>query len=398
MSVQDMTYRCEHQGGEAGVLTIALVRSDRLLGRGLVGSLEIRVFGSLRLQDRETGIIRPLNGKVRDLFSYLLVAREVVHSREQLAGIFWGDSDGEKARHCLNTTLWRLNRLLAATGASNHLRVGAYNIGFNVASDCWIDVVEFETRCNWAEASGSMSAEQQALLYSQAVSFYDGDLLTDCYDDWCVIERERLRCLYSRALKWLITYHIARKEYPPAIEYARRALVCDPLYEEVHRQLMQIYLATGQPNDALRQYRTCETIIRRELAQEPMPETQAFLSQILGVTPSALPANALSAPSVTYAGGTRRETSDALAAAAAQLCRAAETLEQSHGQLRRVSALLHETIQDVCTTLSALDDKLVWNQCSAQLGRARDALAAVTDSLDSPARTIGGPAPIRLVR
>ena len=363
-----------------------------------MASLEVRVFGSLRLQDRETGIVRPLNGKVRDLFSYLLVAREVVHSREQLAGLFWGDSDSEKARHCLNTTLWRLNRLLAAMGASNHLRVGTYNIGFNAASDCWIDVVEFETRCTWAEASGGKSAEQQALLYSQAVSFYDGDLLTDCYEDWCVIERERLRCLYARALKWLIAYHIARQEYPPAIEYARRALVCDPLYEEVHRQLMQIYLATGQPNEALRQYRACETIVRRELAQEPMPETQAFLKQILRVAPSAVAAPARPTTVAIREGGKQRATSDALAAAAAQLCQAAETLEQSHGQLRRVSALLHTTIQEVCTTLSALDDKMAWNQCAAPLSRARDALAAVTASLDSPPQTISGPVPIRLVR
>lgn len=363
-----------------------------------MASLEIRVFGSLRLQDRETGIVRPLNGKVRDLFSYLLVAREVVHSREQLAGLFWGDSDSEKARHCLNTTLWRLNRLLAASGASNHLRVGAYNIGFNVASDCWIDVVEFETRCNWAEAASGMSTEQQALLYSQAVSFYDGDLLTDCYEDWCVIERERLRCLYARALKWLITYHISRQEYPLAIEYARRALVCDPLYEEVHRQLMQIYLASGQPNEALRQYRACETIIRRELAQEPMPETQAFLKLILGSAPRGAAVQARAATAVRRADGHQREASDTLAAAAAQLCHAAETLEQSHGHLRRVSVLLHTTIQEVCITLSALDDKMAWDQCAAPLGRARDALAAVTASLDNSPRTIAGPVPIRLVR
>jgi DNA-binding SARP family transcriptional activator len=368
-----------------------------------VASLEIRVFGSLRLQDRETGIVRPLNGKVRDLFSYLLVARDVVHSREQLAGIFWGDRDGEKARHCLNTTLWRLNRLLAATGTSNHLRIGAYNIGFNVASDCWIDVVEFETRCNWAEATGNTSPQQQALLYSQAVTFYDGDLLTDCYEDWCVIERERLRCLYARALKWLISYHLSRKEYAPAIEYARRALACDPLYEEVHRQLMQIYLALGQPTDALRQYRACEEIVRRELAQEPMPETQAFLGQILGLAPNLAVVNPNSAPvaaapvAAARTAGYGRDA-DALAAAAAQLCQAAETLEHSHGQLRRVSILLQDTIREVSGTIAALEDKVLWKQCSAPLSRASDALTVIAESLDSAPRVIGASGSIRLVQ
>ena len=365
-------------------------------------SLEIRVFGSLRLQDRETGAIRPLNGKVRDLFSYLLVAREVVHSREQLAGLFWGDRDDEKARHCLNTTLWRLNRLLASAGASNHLRIGAYTIGFNTVSDCWIDVVEFETRCNWAEATGNTAPEQQALLYSQAVAFYDGDLLTDCYEDWCVIERERLRCLYSRALKWLITYHIARDDYAPAIEYARRALVCDPLYEEVHRQLMQMYLAMGQPTDALRQYRACEEIVRRELAQEPMPETQAFLGQILGLTPNLAASGPPHAPArsgrpeptIPY----ERDPADTLAASAAQWCDAAEELQYSHGQLRRVSALLQDTIRDVSNTISALEDKMIWKQCSAQLSRASDALAMIAESLDGAPRAVGTQAPIRLVQ
>ncbi|MHB8644171.1 MAG: AfsR/SARP family transcriptional regulator [Thermomicrobiales bacterium] len=370
-----------------------------------MASLEIRVFGSLRLQDRETGIVRPLNGKVRDLFSYLLVAREVVHSREQLANIFWGDRDGEKARHCLNTTLWRLNRTLASSGASNQLRIGAYNIGFNVSSDCWIDVVEFETRCNWAEASGRTSPEQQATLYSQAVTFYEGDLLTDCYEDWCVIERERLRCLYARALKWLITYHIAREEYAPAIEYARRALACDPLYEEVHRQLIQIYLATGQPTDALRQYRSCEEIVRRELAQEPMPETQALLGQILGVAPGSAVARsqrAAARPEYPIAMATvvgyGRNATDALAEAATQLCNAADTLVQSHGQLRRVSLLLQEMIQEMAGTVSALEDRVAWKQCSAQLSRASDVLVAVAESLDGAPTVIGSPLPIRLVQ
>jgi DNA-binding SARP family transcriptional activator len=385
---------------------LALDIADRcgfFAGEGnVVASLEIRVFGSLRLQDRETGVIRPLNGKVRDLFSYLLVAREVVHSREQLAGLFWGDRDDEKARHCLNTTLWRLNRLLASAGASNHLRIGAYTIGFNVASDCWIDVVEFETRCSWAEATGSTAPEQKALLYSQAIAFYDSDLLTDCYEDWCVIERERLRCLYARALKWLISYYIAKDEYAPAIECARRALICDPLYEEVHRQLMQMYLAMGQPTDALRQYRACEEIVRRELAQEPMPETQAFLGQILGLSPNLATSSAAHAPARSArphpAMRQERDTADALAMAATQLCNAAEALQISHGQLQRVSAMLQDTIRDVSSTISALEDKMIWKQCSAQLSRASDALAVIAESLDSAPRTIGSQSPIRLVQ
>jgi DNA-binding SARP family transcriptional activator len=55
------------------------------------------------------------------------------------------------------------------------------------------------------------------------------------------------------------------------------------LREDVQRDLMQHYLAAGQPAEALHQYRVCEEVLRRELGIEPMPETQALLPRILTV-------------------------------------------------------------------------------------------------------------------
>ena len=244
-----------------------------------MSTLRIRLFGAMDLERDGQPLGRLPSRKVRDLLAYLALNRQLAHPREYLAGLLWGDSDDERARHSLNTALWRLNGVIIGDSGNRVLRVTPYEIGFNAAADVWLDVADFESRCALADQTSSV--DQQARLYAQAVSFYRGDLLPDCYEDWCTLERDRLQCLYLRALGRLVTYHAKRAEHDLAIDFARRVLACDALREEVHRELIELYLAAGQPAAALRQYRQCEELLQRELGAAPMRETQALLGRVL---------------------------------------------------------------------------------------------------------------------
>src|SRR3954454_484984 len=82
--------------------------------RTCVSTLRIKLFGSLDLERDGRALARFPSRKVRDLFAYLALNRQTIHSREHLAGLFWGESDDERARHSLNTALWRLNGVLSA--------------------------------------------------------------------------------------------------------------------------------------------------------------------------------------------------------------------------------------------------------------------------------------------
>jgi DNA-binding SARP family transcriptional activator len=252
-------------------------------------TLHVKLFGSFELEREGRPVERFASRKSGELFAYLALNRRGLHTREHLAGVFWADSEEERARHALNTTLWRINRVLEpAGGCANqrgYLRVTPQHIGFNTASDTWLDVAEFESRCELAERAETPA--QRAALYAQATSFYRADLLVDCYEDWCIVERERLQGLYLRALARLMTHHSAQTEYDLAIDCARRILGCDPLREEVHRDLMRLHLTAGQPAAALRQYRLCEDLLRQELAVEPAPETRALLAPIVGANSPA---------------------------------------------------------------------------------------------------------------
>src|SRR5690242_20977577 len=115
------------------------------------------LFGSLELERDGQPLPRFASRKSGELFAYLALNRKAAHTREHLAGMFWGESAEERARHTLNTTLWRINRVLeppqSAAGGGTHayLRVSPQHIGFNSASGVWLDVAEFESRCQLAE-------------------------------------------------------------------------------------------------------------------------------------------------------------------------------------------------------------------------------------------------------
>jgi len=293
-----------------------------------VGTLEITLFGPLQLTRDGESLPVGAGSRVRDLLSYLVLYRHTPHAREHIAGLFWGDRDDHHARHCLNTALWRLQRLLQPrdSHAAPYLLATTHSIGFNPASDAHIDVAEFEARIALADHLGADAADQQAALYRHAIDVYRADLLPDCYEDWCLAERQRLQHLYLRALGQLMTYYITREQCDDAIAIGLRLLECDPLREEIHRDLITLYLTAGRPADALRQYRACASILERELGIAPMPETRALLPRILAdhAPPAQRIAGNNDACTLDDALRQLRIASTALEAARAELLRATQ--------------------------------------------------------------------------
>src|SRR5947209_6628576 len=130
-----------------------------------------------------------------------------------------------------------------------------------------------------------------------------------------------------------MAYNSANSEYDLAIDCARRILGCDPLREEVHRDLMRLHLNASQPAAALRQYRQCEGLLRNELGVEPAPETRALLTPILSATSGSDRGTLRPAP---------RPTSRDLATVAAKVEHLAAACDAARAQLIEAMALLRE--------------------------------------------------------
>ena len=245
-----------------------------------MSTLDIFLFGGVRVSHT----LWPQGVKVtragQSLLAYLLLQRHRSHQRDTLAGLFWGDHRQDQARSCLSTALWRLRSILEPgnTPKGTYLQMSPLGeVSFNKESDYWLDVARFEDG-----VTGVISPPVEAMrsdgarTLKQSLDLYTGDLLDGFYDDWALHERERVRGLYLNSLARLMAYYKKQGEYEASLDYGQQLLQNDPLREDVHREIMRLYLETGQRALAIKQYELCREILADELGIAPMDETRAL--------------------------------------------------------------------------------------------------------------------------
>jgi predicted ATPase/DNA-binding SARP family transcriptional activator len=255
--------------------------------------LRIQLFGGFQAF-RDGVPLRDFQApKAQSLLAYLLIYRDRAHPRSLLAELFWEGQEESRARANLRNTLHLLRQVLE--GPQGQLGLYLLSEGaalrFNLQSQYSLDIEEFEKNL---DAAHRASGEERVRRLRQAVSLYQGDLLAGFYDDWIFIEQDQLKEKYVQALKDVTMHYREFREYPKAIEWAQRALSANPLQEDLHRQLIELYALAEDRAAALRQYKECAAILKRELAIEPLPETRALYESLQrgqgGVrTPAPLP-------------------------------------------------------------------------------------------------------------
>jgi len=247
--------------------------------------LQVCLFGNVKVTHTGRPSLVKMSHSNQALLAYLLLQRHRSHPRELLAGIFWGNQSQKQARRCLNTALWRLRQVLEPEGIPQGtylLTPSPDEISFNCESNYWLDVAIFEAQGSsiLAKPMQTMTADDADML-KRSLQLYTGELLEAFYDDWTLVERERLRRLYLSSQVHLMRYYKHHGNFEESLACAQKILDQDPLREEIHREMMDLYLASGQRALAVRQYQICHQVLDIELGISPMEETQILYRQIL---------------------------------------------------------------------------------------------------------------------
>ena len=251
-----------------------------------MSSLRVFLFGGFQItHDDDPTANKKMTRGVQALLAYLLLFRHRIHPREVLAGLFWSDHSEERARSCLSTALWRLRRAVEPEGTPKGTYIvttSTGEVGFNQESSHWLEVAEFEEKLSpCLRRPIQQTNEQDPSKLQDALELYTGDLLEGFYDDWALRERERLRLLYMKSLVHLMRCYKEHRDYEKSLACGLQILNHDPLREEIHREVMRLYVECGQRTLALRQYKVCCQILDRELGVPPMEETRLLHNQIL---------------------------------------------------------------------------------------------------------------------
>jgi DNA-binding SARP family transcriptional activator len=248
--------------------------------------IRITLFGALEVAHGQAAPQRPPTQKVLSLLGYLVAHHDVPQGRDKLVDLLWPDLLPRQGRRMLSDALWRARRLLTPPGAEDTplLDISGAAVAFRPTPDTSVDLIAFERLlkpiAGRLDDPDIATAADAIEPMREAVALYRGDFLEDCYDDWTLFERERLRELYLGTLRRLLASDMSAQAYAAALQTALRLVRADPLREEAHRDLMRLYYLLGREADALRAYEQCAKLLDEELGVEPDPATVSLYEEI----------------------------------------------------------------------------------------------------------------------
>ncbi|WP_349605003.1 BTAD domain-containing putative transcriptional regulator [Cupriavidus sp. DF5525] len=251
-----------------------------------------------------------VSGRPGCLLAYLALARGRYFSRSELVSVLWAEQADSVGNGTFNTVLWRLRKLIERPPLSPGSLIACDRrgaVGMHLQAPVQLDVEAFAQRVLpvLSRPLERMSeADVEALR--AAIALYTADILTDLADEWALREREKHRRYYLNALGRMMQVCSLAGDYASAIRYAQAVLDRDALREDVHRELMRLFMQSGQRALALRQFELCRAALRQELAIQPMPETfvlyqtivQGALSAECGAPAHGMPTAVLRLPAL----------------------------------------------------------------------------------------------------
>ncbi|MEM7224890.1 MAG: AAA family ATPase [Pseudomonadota bacterium] len=248
--------------------------------------LKLRLFGGFQLEDANGKMIAISLRKAEALLVYLAMSPGQRASRENLAALLWGEAEQHRARQSLRQTLLALTKALASSEIQV-LRMESQTVSL-VPGAVTVDALEMVRLLEEGSA--------ESLL--KAAGLYQGELIAGLvvdaeeFEEWLTLTRGRLHDQALKALTGLLDKQITQGDTDGAIDTASRALRVDSYREDIHRQLMQLYIEKGMRSSALAQFRICRDILNRELSVQPDEQTVRLYKSILedgGSSPSVRP-------------------------------------------------------------------------------------------------------------
>jgi DNA-binding SARP family transcriptional activator len=188
--------------------------------------------------------------------------------RRFAAGSLWPTVGDARAAGNLRSALWRLN-------TSEVTLVHAGPSSLQLRDDVRVDV---RLLGDWAARVISRTARPHDLdVMPWDIDHFD--VLPGWYDDWVLIERERLRQRVFHAMEQLSREMVRQGRLAEAVEAALVTVSAEPLRESGQRVLIEAHLAEGNWVDARCRLEAYRGVLSRELGIEPSASLVALVSR-----------------------------------------------------------------------------------------------------------------------
>lgn len=247
--------------------------------------LQVRFFGHFEILCNGEPLGLGRNCKALAIFKYLLAHRERRLSRDHLMESLWPESTPNKARSLLNVAICTLRKLLSNSSAGLQNCILLEEDYYRLCPTVRVvtDVEEFDRRYDEGRRVEKTDRIEGAAQYEKAVELYRDDYLPEhLYEDWTMVERERLSNAYVDMLEQLAMYYKQTEQLQKRIQLCYRILKKDRSHENSHLLLTEAYALIGSYGRALHQYRLFKGVLKSTHGTEPSVETEERFEKVLG--------------------------------------------------------------------------------------------------------------------
>ncbi len=239
----------------------------------------LKLFGGVALGTPD----RPVEGRAVQrrrlaLLSLLALSRSEAVPRERIAALLWPEADGDRARHQVSDSVYRINQALGETAVvavGDELRLDRAVLS--------VDALDF------ADAMHAADWRRSTELYAGAL--FDGFFIPDApeFERWADSERIRFGHDYLKALESLALEAESRDERLLAVDYWRRASVHDPHSSRLALHLMRALDRAGERAAAIKHARVHQQLIRQEIGADADPKVEALAEELSMQAPVSTP-------------------------------------------------------------------------------------------------------------
>jgi DNA-binding SARP family transcriptional activator len=190
--------------------------------------------------------------------------------RSAVAGQLWPEVPEDQAQRRLRTTLWRAEKALPGL-----VEASRSTVGLNACVQ--LDVRELTA---WGRRVLDPAAPVDVCVRGNPAMY--GELLPGWYDDWVLLERERLRDLRLHIWEALSDKLVRAGRFGEAVEAAHEAIRAAPLRDSASAALIRAYAAEGNVSEALLAYQRFEERIADELGLAPSVQLESLVRRLTG--------------------------------------------------------------------------------------------------------------------
>jgi predicted ATPase/DNA-binding SARP family transcriptional activator len=264
----------------------------------------IELFNGLRVVRGDDIVTTFETQHTKGVLAYLAYHMPNWQHKETICDEFWPDANSPKARNSLSQAVSSLRRIVEPYGMERGAVIEATQSEVRLNPDAvTTDVGEFRRKLELARRADGDDLVRRHHL-EDAVALYAGPFLRGSVFDWAISAERHLAEVFFGAARDLGALLDRVGEQGRAVEVAERALREDNTREEIHRDLMGLFLRAGQASQANARYRELVRILKEEDLGEPDEETRALARQIQTALRS-IPAEQ-STPAAPRAGGPSR--------------------------------------------------------------------------------------------